>query len=210
MIIAKSSSTNVQRELIPAGTHIARCYSMIHIGTVEWEYLGEQKNTDKVRLTFELPFEKKVFNEDNGEQPMVISKEYTLSLHEKANLRQDLENWRGKSFTEAEVKAFDISKLIGVACSVSIVHKVAKNGNTYANIGAITSTPKGTSCPDQVNESFEFNYDDKFNTEWLATAPEFLQEMITATPEYKSCTEQLNSVVETIKQDLNSSNEMPF
>ena len=59
MIIAKSSSTNVQRELIPAGTHIARCYSMIHIGTVEWEYLGEQKNTDKVRLTFELPFEKK-------------------------------------------------------------------------------------------------------------------------------------------------------
>jgi len=206
MIVAKSSGGNTKRELIQAGTHIARCYSMVHLGTVQWEYLGEVKHTDKVRLTFELPFETKVFNEDKGEQPMVISKEYTLSLHEKANLRNDLENWRGKSFTEEEVKAFDISKLIGVPCSVSIVHKVAKNGNTYANIGALTSLPKGTTCPAQVNESFEFNFDDKFDTNFIEDAPEFIKDVIKSTPEYAKCMDGLNGVV--LEQE--QSDNLPF
>src|SRR3990167_3685661 len=37
---------------------------------------------------------------------MTISKFYTLSLSEKANLRKDLEGWRGKSFTESELEGF--------------------------------------------------------------------------------------------------------
>ena len=39
MIKAKVKQQN--REKVPSGTHIARCYSMVHIGTVTWEYLGE-------------------------------------------------------------------------------------------------------------------------------------------------------------------------
>ena len=30
-----ATNTGVKRELIPAGNYAARCYSMIHIGTVE-------------------------------------------------------------------------------------------------------------------------------------------------------------------------------
>ena len=41
MIKAKQKES--KREKVPSGTHIARCYEMIHIGTVTWEYLGEVK-----------------------------------------------------------------------------------------------------------------------------------------------------------------------
>lgn len=47
----------------------------------------------------ELPTELRVFSEKKGEQPLVIDKEYTLSMAEKSNLRKDLKLWRGKEFT---------------------------------------------------------------------------------------------------------------
>ena len=53
---------------------------------------------------------------------MTISKFYTLSLHEKSNLGQDLVSWRGRPFTETERQGFDITKLIGVTCQLNVMH----------------------------------------------------------------------------------------
>ena len=108
-----ATTTATQRELIPAGNYLARCYQMIEIGTVREIILGEEKVLKKVRIGWELPTEKRVFNEEKGEQPFVISKEFTLSMHEKSSLRGMLKSWRGKDFTEDEAKAFDITNLIG-------------------------------------------------------------------------------------------------
>ena len=108
--ILVTGNTEAKREIVPSGTHVARCYSMIHIGTVEWEWQGETKYSNKIRVTFELPHEMREFSGE--EKPMVISKEYTLSLHEKSNLRRDLEGWRGKSFDSKELVNFDITNLI--------------------------------------------------------------------------------------------------
>lgn len=100
MAIIATSEGGSQREPMPAGNYPARCISMIHIGTVPEEYQGEKKMQDKVRITWEFPTEQKVFKEENGEQPYNLSKEFTLSLNEKANLRKVLRNWRGVDFTE--------------------------------------------------------------------------------------------------------------
>jgi len=182
--ILATGNTETKREIVPSGTHIARCYSMIDIGTVEWEYNGETKYTHKVRLTFELPHEMREFS---GEQkPMVISKEYTKSLHEKANLRKDFESWRGKSFTNEELKSFDLTSVLGASCNVSIIHKTSKSGNEFAQIGSISSMTKGSNCPDQFNESFIFNYEDNFDEEWLEKQPQWVQDQIKSTDEYKS------------------------
>ena len=78
---------NFERELIPAGLQVARCYSMIEIGSVAETWEGQSKVSKKVRLTFELPNELRTFKPENGEQPMSISKTFTLSMHEKAGLR---------------------------------------------------------------------------------------------------------------------------
>jgi hypothetical protein len=184
-IIATSSGTK-SFEPVEAGNHPARCISMVHIGTIKENIQGKDKELNKVRLTFELPTETKVFKEGEGEQPYIVSKEYTLSLSDKANLRRDLESWRGKAFTEDEAKNFDICKLLGVPCMLNIIHKVSKSsGNTYAVISSISKMPKGFNCPDQVNPSFEFSVLE-FDKAKFDGLPEFIRDMITASKEYKA------------------------
>src|SRR5688500_13440346 len=121
-----ATNKTAQRELIPAGNYVARCYQMIEIGTVKENIMGDEKTLHKVRIGWELPTELKVFNPEKGEQPLVISKEYTLSMNEKSNLRKDLKSWRGKDFTEDEARKFDITALVGVPCMLNIIHKPSK------------------------------------------------------------------------------------
>jgi hypothetical protein len=93
-ITATTNSTKKNFEPIEAGSYPARCYSMIEMGTNEETYQGAAKMVNKVRITWELPTEMQVFKEERGPEPRVISKEFSLSMHEKANLRGFLESWR--------------------------------------------------------------------------------------------------------------------
>jgi len=184
MPITATNKGGSSYEPIPAGTYPARCYSMIHIGTIEENILGQTKKLNKVRITWELPTETKVFKEENGEQPYSISKEFTLSMNEKSNLRKFLEGWRGVSFTEKEAEAFDVTVLIGKPCLLSVIHKSSKNGNTYAEISSVSTLPKGMSCPKQINSSFEFNYN-PFSLDKFETLPDFLKDKMKQSEEYK-------------------------
>ena len=131
MSITATTKTNSKKfEIIEAGSYPARCYSMIEMGPNEETYQGAAKMVNKVRITWELPTEMQVFKEERGPEPRVISKEVSLSMHEKANLRGFLESWRGKSFTDNEAKAFDVTNLLGVPCLLSITHKTAGNDHT--------------------------------------------------------------------------------
>jgi hypothetical protein len=184
-ITARTQSNAKKFEIIPAGSYPARCYSMIELGTNEETYQGVSKMVNKVRITWELPTETMVFKEERGPEPRVISKEFTLSMHEKANLRAFLENWRGKSFTEKEAEAFDVTNLLGVPCLLSITHKAATNGNTYANISSVSLLPKGMECPEMINERQELSFDD-FNQELFDQLPDFIKEKISMSEEYKT------------------------
>ena len=197
--ITATSGSSEKREIVPAGTHIARCYSMVHIGTIEWEWQGEKKFSNKVRLTFELPHEVRDFGGE--EKPLVISKEYTLSLHEKSNLRRDLEGWRGIGFSNYDLENFDITKQIGSECNLSVIHKTSRAGNEFAMIGSISAMTKGSECPEQFNESFVFNYQDNFDEEWLEVQPEWIKEMIKSTDEYESKMNQ-QKFADTSKDDM--------
>jgi hypothetical protein len=200
MPINATSNGSAPRELIPADNYIARCYKMIEIGTVEEVILGEKKILHKVRIGWELPTEMRVFDKEKGEQPLVIDKEYTLSMNEKANLRKDLKSWRGKDFTEDEARSFDITKLIGAPCMLNIIHKPSKKdpSKVYEEIAGITPMPKGVPCPEQINRSFVLSYDE-FDVELFDMLPDFIKnKMITSVeyqavknPESKSFTEQI-------------------
>lgn len=174
-----------ERTLTPAGNFSARCYSMVHMGTIEEEIMGQKKHLNKVRITWELPTEKKIFKEENGEQPFSISKEFTLSLHEKATLRKFLESWRGKGFTEEEAKKFNIAKLIGVPCLLNIIHKTSKSGNIYADIASVSLMPKVMTCPEQINESVIFTIN---QPDWgiFEKFPDFLKDKIKSSQEYNA------------------------
>ena len=172
-------------ELTPVGTYIARCYSMVHVGTSKGEYQGKEIEQNKVRITWELPTEMRVYKEENGEQPISISREFTLSMSEKANLRKFLEGWRGRSFTAEEAKAFDISKLVGLPCTLSVIHKTSQKGKAYAMVSAASTLMKGVECPPQINKSFVFSMQ-TFEQEKFDQLPDFLKDQVKESYEYKA------------------------
>ena len=186
-IIAKSTGESAHRELIPAGTYVARCYSVVHLGHVVQKYMGEEKIVDLVRFTWELPTELRCFNQDKGDQPCAISKEMTFSLNEKSNLRAMLNTWRGKALTEDEAKSFDLAKLIGAPCMINLIHQPSKANpeKVYERIAAVLPMMKGMTCPPQHNPSMEFSVLE-FNREKFMTLPAFLQEMIVSSTEYQA------------------------
>lgn len=181
-----ATNKGVQRELIPAGNYIARCYQMIHIGTVEELIMGTAKSLNKVRIGWELPEEKKVFSPERGEQPFVISKEFTLSMNEKSNLRKLLASWRGRDFTEDEAKEFDITKLIGVPCMLNVIHKPSKTdpSKIYEEIGSISPMPKGMKCPPQINATSVLEYTD-FNWAIYDSLPDFIKVKVQSSAEFQ-------------------------
>jgi len=187
MAITATNTGGSSYEPIPAGTYLARCYSMVQIGTVEEEFQGLKKQVNKVRITWELPTELKVFNPEKGEQPQAISKEFTLSMHEKSSLRAFLTSWRGKGFTEDEAKAFDVTRLLGVPCMLSIVHEPGKKdpSKTYDKIASVSTVMKGVTMPPQINPSFEFTLE-KFELEKFDLLPDFLKDKIRQSREYKN------------------------
>jgi hypothetical protein len=205
-----ASNNGVKRELIPAGNYVARCYSMVHIGTVDEEYMGEKKTLNKVRIGWELPTETKVFKPENGEQPHVISQEFTLSLHEKSNLRKMLASWRGKDFSEEEAKKFDVSKLIGQPCMLNIIHKHSTKdpAQIYQTISSISSTPKGIPCPPPVNEPFILDYDD-FDEEKFNALPDFMKEKMKTSKEYRNMQQPHVSHVD-VNEITEPMDDLPF
>lgn len=191
-ILAKTSST--QRELIAAGNYPARCYQMIHIGTVTEYINGEPKQLNKVRIGWELPTELRVFKEENGEQPLVISDEYTLSMHEKSNLRKMLASWRGKDFSEEESKSFDITKLLGKPCMINIIHSPSKKdpSKIYEKIGSVSSLPKNFEVPAQINKTMVLDFDN-FDYQLYDALPDFIKDKIKGSLEFARL-QQPNSI----------------
>lgn len=183
-IIASDKST--PRELIPAGNYIARCFQMVEIGTVT-DHLQFTTTVKKVRIGWELPEELKVFDKDRGEEPLMISKEFTLSMNPKANLRKMLASWRGKDFNETEAKSFDITKLLGKPCMLNIIHKngVADPTKVYEAIAGITPLPKSVKCPEQINETVLLTFDE-WNDTTFKSLPEFLQTRIISSSEFQA------------------------
>ena len=125
------------------------------------------------------------FIEVNKEKlPRVMSKEYTLSLNEKSNLRKDLQAWRGQAFTEEELQGFDILNVMNKPCQLQIINE-EKNGKTYNNISAIMAMPKGMTVPtlDEITIFITNNAETWQNWEKI---PKWIQDKIKKSEGYEN------------------------
>lgn len=187
-------------KIVPAGAHLGRCFELIDLGTQTDEtgqYAG--KSNHKIKIGFEL------FGEDEAgqpltimvdgvEMPLTITKDYTVSLHEKANLRKELAAWRGKDFTDEEAQGFDVRKLIGAYAMVNVTHKANAKGKVRANISGLSPLPSvlKNSKPAPVHENRIFNLDDP-DVAMFATFYSYLQETIKKSPEWKERNTNMDS-----------------
>lgn len=192
--IAKDSGGgNFKR--VPAGAYIGRCYSLIDLGTQTTSGQFGEKSQHKLRIGWELFGEDEngsplTVEVDGQQMPMTISKSYTVSLHEKAGLRKDLQAWRGREFTEEEAKAFDVSKLLGAYCMVNVTTSET-NGKTYSNVAGLTPLPGAlkNAKPQPVHDVVIFNLDSP-DMAVFASFHEKLQEAIKRSPEWKKLGKQ--------------------
>ena len=148
-IIASSNETP-RFPSVSVGVHKARCIKVIDLGTQKNDYQGQISWKRTVLILWETPEEL-----DGEGKPMTISKFYNLSLHEKSKLSQDLVSWRGRPFTETEIKSFDVSKLAGVACMLNVIEK---NGKSV--ISSVMPLAKNDKVVEQVLPTVIFSLQD--------------------------------------------------
>lgn len=149
-------------ELPEAGAHRARLIRITDIGQHESEYQGQKNIRSQVVFEFELSDEMG----SNG-KPLTVSKWYTKSMFSKANLRRDLETWRGKAFSDAEAADFDPAALLGRVCllTIQVNERTDRSGTSRqrADITAIAPLPKKMQqepMPEMVNTSYIYDMDD--------------------------------------------------
>jgi hypothetical protein len=166
---------------IPEDLHLAVCYGIWDIGTQfseRWE-----KTVHKVVIVWEIPGCRGEFERDGKKVnlPRAISKQYRISLHKKAGLRKDLESWRGKKFTDEELKGFDLQVLLGVPCQIQVLHNKVDD-KVYANIATITKAPAGTHLTPE-NPLIFFSFED--GGDIPTGTPEWIMDLIRHAEEYK-------------------------
>jgi hypothetical protein len=167
---------------VPKGNHVARLYQIIHIGTNEFEYRGETKKSDKLRLSFELCNEKKAFKEGEEARPFSVSREFGFSMGPKSHLRPFVEGMIGTALFDEEAYNFDFDDLLGRECLLNVVHE-EKNGNVYANIKGATPLPKGMTAPDIFNDTQMIDVNTS-PAEVIEALPEFIKNKMYSSEEW--------------------------
>lgn len=174
---------------VRGGSYPALCYRVIDLGTQREVYQGEEKRQRKVLLGWELKDED--CRMDDG-RPMVISKRYTLSMHEKATLRKDLESWRGQAFLDSEFGpgGFDVRKLLGKPCLLTVANNAGKDGKTYAKVTGVSPVPKAMrgAIGELENAQLYFSLDE-FDADAFGQLSQYWQGLIKASPEFRDAVE---------------------
>ncbi len=162
-------------------------YALVDLGTHPNPVYGGEQH--KVLISWELPDCRGDFEKDGQKvnMPRVASKRYTLSLSEKADLRKDLESWRGRKFTAAELAGFDLKAVLGTPCQLQIIEKTAKDGRKISVVGAVMALPKGMTRPKQTETPLAFfSFEEAGEKPELPQGlPEWVSKIVMASREWK-------------------------
>ena len=125
--------------MIETGTYQGVCVEVVDMGMREQKAFesDEIKMVPKICIVWELS-EKR----DDGKN-FVFCKEYKSSLHEKAGLRKDLDAWRGVPFTAEELKGFDLERVVGANCMLTVSAYAKQNGHEGRKITGVSKLMKG-------------------------------------------------------------------
>jgi hypothetical protein len=190
-------------------TVLARCYSMIDLGTQPNLFNGKpdpkRPFARKIYITWEFPTLLAVFNDDKGEEPFVVGKEYTASTGDKSNLGLLISRWRNKPLSPIEQEAFDPATMVGKTGYISFLHKRKKkylatpidqlgaitNENTALEFNGIMPKPKDIECPPNRNPYYIWDWDvietEGFekHKEHFEKMPKWLQRKCSESQEFK-------------------------
>lgn len=211
----EASGGSREFKIVPAGTHLARLYRIVDLGTQTTTYQGETKQQRKVMLGWEIHGE-----DDSGEplmtedgKPMAIFKNYTLSWNEAATLRKDLQAWRGQPWSDQEAARFDLKNVLGQWCMLNIIHRPGQaDGKIFANVAGISPVPgflKKQGLPEGHNPLQLFRLGDP---DWtlFETFSKGLKAKIESSPEFKSLKKSAPKTGTSFDKMDNDLEDLPF
>lgn len=185
MSIIVSASEGSGYKPIEEGTYMALCYGLIDIGDVYSEKFD--KCSPKFMILWELVGAGTV-TIDGREFNRTVSNSYSKSLGTKSNLRKDLRAWRGREFTEEELKKFDMVNILGAPCQIQIINQTV-NGKTFSNIAAIMNLPKGMPKPQPTQDIILWDFEDhKIGDEAWERIPAWIKNQIEGNETYQYIT----------------------
>lgn len=182
-----------ERVLVPQGTHVGRVWKIMNLGTRYQEFQGKRKDYPDtlINISWELPNEIHEFTyrkEDGTEEkvtrPLSISREFTLSMGAKSNLRPIVEGILGVHLTDEEAYGFDVEQLLGMASLVTVSHRSNHEGKVYANLISTAPMLKGMAEPAPFNEPKILDVR-KMTKEEIDALPEWLGDKMRESDEYK-------------------------
>ena len=213
-LIAKESGGGGSFTPVPPGMHLARCYRIIDLGTQASTYQGTTKKLPKIMLQFEVHGEDdmgKPITTEKGE-PMSISKNFTLSLADKATLRLDLQTWRGREFNADELRGFELKNVLGAWAMLSILKEVGGDGKEYTNIKAILGVPpsiKKAGLPAGHNDLKLFSIDEP-DMKLFDSFSNSLKEKIEKSPEWQGHFYQKEQIASAQSGQDGMDDDIPF
>lgn len=198
--------------ITPEGQYIGRCYRILDMGTQTITGAFGTSDKPQVMISWELigPDDQKM---EDG-KPYSVHQKYTVSLHEKSNLRKHLEAWRGVPFSPEELRGFNLSKVLNQYCMIQVVH--SEDGQ-FANIQAIMAY-KGDK-PKPVNDNVVFDID-KPDMKVFEALSDNMKAKITNTPEWAAyenppkpaitATQQQQKEMGTLESEPMNVDDIPF
>ena len=119
------------------GQFVAVCCDVIDLGLNLETFQGKAEIKDKTALVF-------LTVSEDGATVRQIAQEFSTSMGKKSNMRKFLEAWRGKPYTEDEVRkqGIPLDLLEGVGCMLNVAHKTSAKGHLYAFINSVSPLPK--------------------------------------------------------------------
>ena len=168
--------TEVERELIPEGAHIARCVRVIEIG----KHLSgfppqdgkEEYPKEKAVIVFSLPNVIREFG-DLGEKQAFISNPFgiTMSSNEKATMRKYAKALDPRGESE------NLGGFVNQPCQLAVIHKERKDKPPVAVIDSVAPILPGIEVPEADTETFWSRWDQP-DVQILRMVPEFTRNLI--------------------------------
>ena len=201
-------------ESTPVGSHLARCYRIVDLGTQKSEYQGQVKYLHKVMLGWEIHG----VNDDGSPikmkdgRPFAMFKNYTLSWSDKATLRIDLQAWRGRPFSAEEMRRFDLKTVLGAWCMLNVIERAGTDGKMYVNVANISPVPamiKQAGLPAAINKNEMFSLSEP---DWVMfeTFSENLKKKIINSPEFEKAKTPPAKMTTTVDAAMDDDSEIPF
>ena len=157
------------------GTVNAVCTRVIDLGTQESK-MGKKKRT--VLIAWEIA----QLMED--QRPFLVLARFPANTSPQSLLGAILEQWKGAPLNEAELKGYDLGRLLGKPCLLTIM----REGN-YTNVKTAVKLPKGM-APLEVHGPFTHLDLNRFDQGVYDSLSEGLKATIAKSPEYQKAVGQ--------------------